>query len=141
MKTSKKLVAQVALLTALASPYLMAAELIVTVDNIKQLEGSLFVSLYNNEQGFGANNNFVKREKVTVDKKSMKINLGNLPVGEYAVKAFHDVNDNGKMDFNGILPAEPYGTSSTSKDMAPPSYRDAKFTLDKDQKIQVSLLN
>ncbi len=127
-------------LVAVLSPTLSAAELIVEVNNIQQVQGSLYISLYNDEQGFNTNNNFVKREKITIDKNTLQVKLGDLPAGDYALKAYQDVNNNGKMDFNGMLPAEPYGSSSKSKDLAPPGFTDAKFTLDKNQTIQIQLL-
>lgn len=140
MKKHTHLIALSALFASLASNNLFAAELLVTVDNIKDIQGSLYVSVYKDDAAFNTNSNFVKREKVSVDKASIKIKLGDLPAGEYAVKAFHDVNDNGEMDFNGMLPAEPYGSSSKKSEMGPPSFSDAKFALEKDQKVKVSLL-
>lgn len=140
MKKIKEIIATTTLLTACISPNLLAAELVVVVDNIKDIKGSLYVSLYNKEASFDSNENAVKRQKVSVDKATMSVNLGDLPAGEYAVKAYQDVNSSGAMDFNGPMPAEPFGSSSKSKELAPPSYKDAKFTLDKNQQVQVHLL-
>ncbi len=141
MKKVKNIIAATTLLTAFISPSLLAAELVVVVDNIKEVQGSLYVSLYNKEASFDSNENAVKRQKVSVDKTTMSVNLGDLPAGEYAVKAYQDVNDNGKIDFSGMgAPSEPFGSSSKSKELAPPSYKDAKFTLDKNQQVQVHLL-
>ncbi len=52
-----------------------------------------------------------------------------LPPGEYAIKAFHDVNSNGEMDFNMVgIPKEPYGFSSDATAMfSPPAFEEAKF--------------
>jgi uncharacterized protein (DUF2141 family) len=140
MKNVKHIIATASLLTAFISPSLLAAELVVVVDNIKDIQGSLYVSLYNKEANFDSNENAVKRQKVSVDKTTMSVNLGNVPAGEYAVKAYQDVNNSGAMDFNGPMPAEPFGSSSKSKEMAPPKYSDAKFILDKNQQVQVHLL-
>lgn len=141
MKKVKHIIATVSLLTAFISPNLLAAELVVVVDNIKEVQGSLYVSLYNKEANFQTNENAVKREKVSVDKTTITLNLGDLPAGEYAVRAYQDVNDNGKIDFSSMgAPSEPFGTSSKSKEIAPPKYSDAKFTLDKNLQVQVHLL-
>jgi uncharacterized protein (DUF2141 family) len=140
MKKVKHLIATASLFTAFISPSLLAAELVVVVDNIKDVQGSLYVSLYNQEASFDSNENAVKRQKVSVDKTTMSVNLGDLPAGEYAVKAYQDVNNSGAMDFNGPMPAEPFGSSSTSKALAPPKYSEAKFTLDKNLQVQVHLL-
>lgn len=140
MKKYLSFIASTSFLLAAFSPNLSAAELTVDVSNIQQAQGSLYISLYKDEQGFNANNNFVKREKVTIDKNILQVKLGDLPVGEYALKVYQDVNDNGKMDFNGMMPAEPYGSSSKSKELAPPGFTDAKFTLDKSRTIEIQLL-
>lgn len=141
MKHTKLFIATASLLTAFVSTNLFAAELIVEVDNIQEVKGSIYLSLYKDEKSFDANSNFVARQKATVDKKTVRINLGDLPAGDYAIKAYHDVNNNGRMDFNGPMPEEPFGTSSKSKEMAPPNYQDAKFTLDKNQLIKIHLMN
>lgn len=140
MKKVKYIIATASLLTAFINPNLLAAELVVVVDNIKEVQGSLYISLYNKEASFETNENAVKRQKVSVDKTTMSVNFGDLPAGEYAVKAYQDVNNSGAMDFNGPMPAEPFGSSSKSKELAPPNYKDAKFTLDKNQQVQVHLL-
>lgn len=129
------------LLTALFSLSVSAAELVITVDNLTEAKGSLYVSLYKNSVDFNANENAVKRQKLKVDKSTITINLGDVPVGEYAVKAYQDVNDNGTFDFSGAgMPSEPYGSSSKSKVIAPPDFNEAKFSLEKNQQVQVYLL-
>ncbi|PUA26680.1 MAG: hypothetical protein B0W54_23360 [Cellvibrio sp. 79] len=140
MKKYLSFIASTSFLLAAFSPNLSAAELTVDVSNIQQVQGSLYISLYKDEQGFNANTNFVKREKVNVDKNTLQIKLGDLPAGDYALKTYQDVNDNGKLDFNGMLPSEPYGSSSKSKELAPPGFTDAKFTLDSNRTIQIQLL-
>lgn len=130
---------KVPLMLVIFSPNLPAAEL-VTEFNIRQIQGTLYISLYKDVQGFNANNNFVKREKVSVDKNTIHVKFADLPAGEYALKAYQDVNDNGKLDFNGMIPAEPFGSSSKSKELTPPDFTDAKFTLNKNLKLQIQLL-
>ncbi len=140
MKTSSY-IAVASLLVALLSSHLMAAELVVAVDNLTEAKGSLYVSLYKNSVDFNANENAVKRQKLKVDKSTITINLGDVPVGEYAVKAYQDVNDNGTFDFSSAgMPSEPFGSSSKSKGMAPPDFNEAKFSLEKNQQVQVYLL-
>jgi len=64
----------------------------------------------------------------------------NVPAGEYAIMALHDLNGNGRMDFesNG-MPKEAYGMSNNSMSYGPPTWDDAKITLDKDQEITIKL--
>lgn len=49
--------------------------------------------------------------------------------GTYAVKVFHDVNDNGLLDTNWMgIPREPYGFSNDAMGtFGPPSFQQASF--------------
>jgi len=53
----------------------------------------------------------------------------NIPPGVYGVSAFHDKNDNGKLDTNLLsIPSEDYGASNNARgSFGPPSFEDAKF--------------
>jgi uncharacterized protein (DUF2141 family) len=54
----------------------------------------------------------------------------NVPYGDYAVKVFHDENDNKKIDIGFRGPKEPYGFSNGARGfMGPPSFAAAKVTL------------
>ena len=66
-----------------------------------------------------------------------------LPVGEYAVFASQDVNNNDKLDKNFIgKPKEPYGFSNNVNPFGSPSYKDCKFTLSNSAKIiSIKLIN
>ena len=141
MKNTKHLVALTTLLTSLASPSIFAEELVAVITNIKEVKGSLYVSLYNNEANFQRNENPVTRKKVNVDATTMNVSLGDLPSGEYALKAYHDENDNGRLDFSNTgAPSESFGSSGISKELAPPTYNEAKIAFSKSQKVNINLL-
>lgn len=59
--------------------------------------------------------------------------VDDLPEGRYAIKAFHDVNDSGDMDFNiAGVPKEPYGFSNNASGfMSAPKFEDASFLVKK----------
>lgn len=52
-----------------------------------------------------------------------------IPAGTYGLSAFHDKNDNGKLDTNFLgMPVEDYCASNNARGfMGPPSFNDAKF--------------
>lgn len=52
-----------------------------------------------------------------------------LPEGTYAVKVFHDVDDNGRMNVNWLgIPTEPYGFSNDAMGtFGPPDFKAASF--------------
>jgi uncharacterized protein (DUF2141 family) len=55
-----------------------------------------------------------------------------VPKGVYGISAFHDQNNNGKLDTNLIgLPTEDYCASRDARrTFGPPSFEDAKFSYD-----------
>ncbi len=64
-----------------------------------------------------------------------------VPDGTYAIAVFHDENGNGKLDKNFIgIPAEGVGVSNNRFPfIGPPSWKDAKFVLNKDTSLDVTL--
>ncbi len=54
-----------------------------------------------------------------------------LPEGIYAIAAFHDLNDDGKLNRNHVtLPIEPYGFSNNARRrFGPAKFTDAQFTI------------
>ncbi|PKH51165.1 hypothetical protein CXF68_10925 [Tenacibaculum sp. Bg11-29] len=108
-------------------------------EGIKSNKGSLFIALYNTEDTFlkkPLNGTIVE----IVNKKAIVI-LKDISVGVYAVSVFHDINDNKKMDTNFLgIPKEPTGMSNNAKGfMGPPKYKDAKFEVLKDIKLNINI--
>ena len=54
-----------------------------------------------------------------------------VPPGRYAVQAYHDENNNGRLDRNFLgIPSEPYGFSNNARSATrAPTYDEAAFTL------------
>jgi len=67
------------------------------------------------------------------DGEIVRISVADLPEGRYAIKAFHDVNESGSMDFNWVgMPKEPYGFSNNAMGaMGPPKFEQAAFPVKK----------
>jgi uncharacterized protein (DUF2141 family) len=59
----------------------------------------------------------------------------NMPYGKYSIKAFHDENENSKLDTNFAgMPVELYGFSNNARGrFGPPSFERAAFTLNEPQ--------
>jgi outer membrane protein len=63
----------------------------------------------------------------------------NLPPGEYALRVFQDLNDNGALDRRGFLPAEPFGFSQNVQPrFGPPSFSDLAFRIE-DEDVQQAI--
>jgi uncharacterized protein (DUF2141 family) len=104
--------------------------IIIKVDEIKSTTGTVEVALFNSEKEF-LNKPFLSQAKNAVVGE-LEFEFKDIPNGDYSISIYHDVNENGELDKNFMgIPNEPYGISRDGKQMfGPPSYSDAKFTLD-----------
>ena len=103
--------------------------------------------------GFRSNNGHVLAEVVNAQKEVVKsfvldlknkkctFTLADLPEGKYAIRYFHDENDNQKMDSNFVgIPKEGYGFSNNAKAyFGPPSFSAQLFDLDANQKMNLEI--
>jgi uncharacterized protein (DUF2141 family) len=111
----------------------------VHIYGMKADRGAVYVALYNSETSF-LKNEFKGKIVKVYDKKAIAI-FKNIEKGGYAISAFHDKNDNKKMDTNFIgIPKEPIGCSNNAIGfMGPPKYKKAKFTVSKNIIILVKV--
>lgn len=105
----------------------------IKVSNIQVKEGAIHLAVYKDAETFLSDTFFLSKKAEVTNDGELIIVLDNVPFGEYAISFFHDENNNDKMDkYMGLIPKEPYGFSNNARGtMGPPSYDDAKFTLNK----------
>lgn len=125
MKMRKLLLAAMAAWAASAT----AAEVVVNVENVRQAKGDVFVIVYDSKEHFLHERKLEIKAPATVG--SVKLVIADLPPGEYALSAFHDVDGDGKLARNFIgIPKEPAGFSNDAvPSFGPPKYIDAKVTI------------
>ena len=120
-----------ALLAAAAVPRgACAAELTVTIDNVRNDKGVVRLSVYASP-GEWPDKSAKAHDQVKPAKAGPVTFKFNLPPGVYAVNAYHDENNNNKFDTTLLgLPLEGYGFSN---DVRPtfkaPSFNSAAFEL------------
>lgn len=114
------------------------AKLTVSVSGLKNNTGTVKVGLYNSEGTFLKTT--FKSLSSEIKNNTATVTFENLPEGEYAISTYHDENDNGKLDKNMMgIPSEDYAASNNAKGfMGPPAYKDAKFSVSKDSKIEIT---
>lgn len=118
-------------------------QLTLKVEGITQLEGNLGILLFNTAAGYPENNkNALKSYSIKVDSKTMVIELGEFPKGEYAITLMQDKNLNGIMDKSMIgIPKEPFGFSVLKEiPFGAPSFKETSFKLEKDEEQVITLL-
>lgn len=105
----------------------------ITIDNVKNKEGMIRMLLFEKNKGFPdqIKTAFLSRE-VKISSVPFKLELKNIPLGEYALSVLHDENNNETMDTNFLgIPKEGYGFSNNpSAKFSAPKYEEAAFKLD-----------
>lgn len=107
-----------------------AADLTITVTDLRNANGSLGVSVVNSAAGWSGEAQPVERKLLPIQGSDVTFRLTDLPPGEYAVSVMHDENGNGKLDANFMgMPTEGYGFSNNPKVLRKPTYEEARFQL------------
>jgi uncharacterized protein (DUF2141 family) len=116
----------------------MADELNVTFKHIDKYEGNLMVALYNSEANYKGQGNPVKVASIPALSEKVSYTFDNLDSGTYAIKLYHDANNNGKMDTNMFgIPKEGYGFSNNVGKFGEPDFADAAFELATESNIEI----
>ena len=109
-------------------------QLVVKVENIKDLKGKMKFAIYDESDQFLKE--AIDWGDTDILDHSVEFTFKGLKEGIYAVSIFQDENDNGELDSNFIgIPKEPYAFSNNAKGtFGPPSFEDCHFQLVDDNK-------
>lgn len=105
-------------------------DLTLTFPALTSNQGEVMIAVYDSAQGWSSG----KPARVAIASAAAApatAKVVSLPPGTYAVRAFQDVDGDGKMGTNPFgLPVEPYGFSrDAAPNMGPPSFEAAAFTV------------
>ncbi len=108
-------------------------QLTFSMTEVKAKQGKMYVALFKGAQNY-QKNNAQASTIVAVDGDEVVVTFDELPQGDYAVRYFHDENDNGKLDLNLFgSPIEGIGFSNDAKpSYGPVGFDAAKFTVTSD---------
>lgn len=115
--------------------YTQNLSLIVNVKKFKNNEGLSYAMLQDPTK------KLLQQQWTKIEKNETQVIFKNLKSGKYAVRLYHDENNNKKMDtgFLGI-PKESWGCSNDVKPhFAAPKFEDMIFTLEKDETIIITM--
>ncbi|MFY0591523.1 DUF2141 domain-containing protein [Roseivirga sp.] len=115
--------------------------LTVTIDGLRNSDGSVTVVLHNGETEFPGDEGFMTKS-ADAKKGSIEVVFKKVPVGEYAIAVLHDENGNEEMDFNEYgMPIEGFGFSNeATAEMGPPGFNDASFEIKKDTDHSIEIV-
>ncbi|GAB4395639.1 MAG: DUF2141 domain-containing protein [Microscillaceae bacterium] len=93
-------------------------------------QGKVMLALYNSAASYMKIEKAFRKEMLTIKNGVARLNIQDLPYGEYAAVCFHDENENQKLDKNMMgIPKEGYGFSNNAKgSFGPPSFEKARFS-------------
>ena len=119
-----------------------ATDLTVTVNGAKNNSGYVVAAIFNGEKSFLKRPEAFASFRIKASHVDVGFAVKNLPSGKYAVSAFHDENDNGKLDTDPSgNPIEVYGFSNDARGaFGPPEWAQAAFELgDQNKTISIKL--
>jgi uncharacterized protein (DUF2141 family) len=105
----------------------------VVVDGCPSDRGVARIALVNSAEGYNNSAKAFMSVKVPVSKGKAVHDFKDVPFGEYAVTAYHDENDNNRLD-KGVFgkPTEAYGFSNNARGLlGRPDYKKTAFVFNK----------
>ena len=109
----------------------------LSIGNITPGKGNLMIAVHNKD-------NFLKsrlfEKSVPATYTTMQLNI-ELPVGQYAVAVYQDLNQNKHLDTNVFgIPSEPYGFSNNARPKwRAPTFEETRFDFYKNQSLGIKL--
>lgn len=145
MKIHRFIVFVLAVLLIVSANMLNAqtADLTIQIKGLKVLEGRIQLGLYNNSDDFPKEKRELILLNIDVETTILTHTINDLPIGEYAIAFYHDVNSDGKCNKNWIgIPTESYGFSNNVRPkFSAPSFKKATFTHLHDSLIVMNLIH
>ena len=101
----------------------------LNIVNLASNSGKVMVAIFNSEKNYSETGIRFKANTLEINDLKAEWKIEDIPFGEYAIKLYHDENENGKMDRNMLgIPSEDYAFSNNaSGSFGPADYEDAKF--------------
>lgn len=114
----------------------------VEVSELVADKDTVYLGLYNQKNGFLNEGSAVVNAKIKAKGNKVSYTFKNLPVGEYAVAAYQDVNSNGKCDRNFIgYPTEGFGFSKNYRPkVSAPKFDEVKIYVKQSTATSIALI-
>ncbi len=118
-----------------------ASTITVNVENIKTNDGQIGCAIFDVEDGFPMLARQENQQWLDAETNGITCIFDGLEKGEYAISVNHDVNGNKKTDTNLFgIPKEAWGVSNNVRPaMRAPNFNEAKFTVEDDTVISITL--
>jgi uncharacterized protein (DUF2141 family) len=106
------------------------AVLSVRFEGLRSPRGAVMVALFDNEAAYAKGAAPLRVAKISAVGADIRVTFADLKPGAFAIKAFHDLNGDGKLDMGLFgIPTEPVAFSNDARATTrPPSWAQAAFT-------------
>lgn len=118
-------------------------KIVVKIKGLKSNDGNVKVALCNSADNYKEDENPFKGAMIYIKNKEAIAVFDDLPMGNYAVKTFHDEDADNDFDTNFLgIPTEDYGFSNNASGfLGKPSWDAVKFDLKSNEKVIVIDIN
>ncbi len=134
---TQKLRSLVVLMVLFTISQVHAQNVTATVTKLSSAEGTLMIELVDKA------GKTIDQKAISVTGKECEVKFENVTVGTYAIRYFHDENNNGKMDTGTFgIPKEGYGFSNNARGfMGPPDFEDMLFEVSGNVEMTLKTVN
>ncbi|MFO8128839.1 MAG: DUF2141 domain-containing protein [Bacteroidales bacterium] len=111
--------------------------MIIQVSGALSDSGNVKIALSNNKKEYASPDKAFRAGIADIDQGSATLRLDSIPYGSYAIKVFHDKNNNGILDTKLMgVPTEAYGFSNNPKaSFGPAKWDKARFEFEEDGQV------
>jgi uncharacterized protein (DUF2141 family) len=126
----KHLLSSLSLVSILLAQFSIAAELTVTVSDVRATSGHVLIAVFDSTEAWNENAEPIAKGSISATAGDVVFRFLDLSAGTYAVTVTHDENDNGKIDSNLVgIPTEGYGFSNDPQVMRRATFEEAAFVV------------
>ncbi|GLX79900.1 hypothetical protein tinsulaeT_32400 [Thalassotalea insulae] len=125
--------------TTLVNQTVLANTVNFEINAVKNDSGKIYAQIFKGEANY--KQNIAESSAVTNAKKGkVKVTFNNLPAGDYAIRFFHDEDNDGQLATNLIgMPKEGYGFSNDAKpNFGPVDFKHAKFVINGENSVVIN---
>jgi uncharacterized protein (DUF2141 family) len=127
------------LLNSVALSCLASAEIEFHIEGVKQGDGKLLVELFKGEDNYNKGNS-IAGTTISAKSETVIVKFSDIDPGQYALRFFHDENNNDQMETNFFgIPSEGYGFSNNAKpNFGPVSFSQMALTVTEQDSVVIN---
>jgi uncharacterized protein (DUF2141 family) len=118
-----------------------SGDIVVEINGCENSDGVIQIGLYNSKTGFPEYDKSYEGVSLSASKETVVHTFTSIPAGTYAIAAWHDENEDKKINTNWIgIPSENYGFSQNKfGTFGPPDFEDVSFEVVDNKTITLTI--